>query len=107
MPSAGKPSVAYRIEFDSQALRDLEAINDYIAYSADEATADAYTSRIERACKGLADFPNRGTPHDDLHPGLRSISFERRATIFYEVQGIVVTVLEVAYAGRVPSLSAR
>jgi toxin ParE1/3/4 len=39
--------------------------------------------RIETYCFGLTDFPERGTMRDDLWPGLRTVGFERRATIAF------------------------
>jgi toxin ParE1/3/4 len=33
----------------------------------------------------LATFPERGTRRDDILPGLRTIGFERRATIAFRV----------------------
>ena len=42
----------------------------------------------------------RGTSRDDVRQGLRSIPFRRRATIFYAIDGTVVTIVGIAYAGR-------
>lgn len=59
-----------------------------------------YVLRIRNACEKLADFPNRGTPHDALLAGLRSVPFERRVTIAYFVQGEEVIIARILYAGR-------
>ncbi|WP_367618327.1 type II toxin-antitoxin system RelE/ParE family toxin [Rhodoplanes tepidamans] len=56
--------------------------------------------RIEKACTALAEFPNRGTRRDDIAPGLRTIGFERRATIAFRVLEDVVEIVAIAYAGR-------
>lgn len=66
----------------------------------DTATADAYTLRIMEACFRLADFPGRGTPQDEPKPGLRSIAFERRATIYYEVRSPTVEIAQILHGGR-------
>ena len=89
-----------RIVYEEAADADLDAIYRWIADRADPDTALQFVLRLRAACEGLADFPHRGTPHDDLVPGLRSIPFERRATIAYLVRGNRVLIARVLYAGR-------
>jgi toxin ParE1/3/4 len=89
-----------RVDLSRLALADLERIGDWVAASAGAEVALAYLDRIEAACAGLADFPQRGTPRDDLGPGVRTISFEGRATIVYRVEGQAVLVLGIFHAGR-------
>jgi len=60
----------------------------------------AYTSRIEQFCRKMIPFPQRGTARDDLRPGLRTVGFERRATIAFMVKGDDVIILRILYAGR-------
>ena len=48
----------------------------------------------------LADFPQRGTPREDIRPGLRTIPWKRRATIAYVVEERDVVILGIFYAGR-------
>jgi toxin ParE1/3/4 len=81
------------------AIEDLDDIHRYIADHADDATADAYLARIAR-CRSIGGAPMIGTPRDDLIPGLRTVPFERRATIAYFVSGRVVTIQRVLHAGR-------
>lgn len=88
------------------AEADLDAIDDWIAERADPHTAFTYVSRIQGACHALTDFPGRGTPHDDLEPGLRSIAFRRRATIYYRVTE-AVEIVRVLYAGMDPERAFR
>ena len=45
-------------------------------------------------------FPMRGSPGDDLMPGLRTLSFERRVVIGYLVEGEAVWIVGVSYGGR-------
>ncbi len=89
----------YELYFEPQAQADLEAISDWIEAVAGPEVALAYIERIERKCRSLADFPNRGTPrrHD---ASLRSIPFERRATILYGVDGGLVRIWGVYHSGR-------
>ena len=65
-----------QVELSRLALADLERIGDWVAAKAGAKVALAYLDRIEKAGAGLADFPLRGTPRDDLGPGVRTISFE-------------------------------
>jgi plasmid stabilization system protein ParE len=71
-----------------------------VAANAGIDVALAYLDRIETACASLKDFPLRGTPRDDLGPGLRTISLEGRATIAYRVESDMVLILGVFHAGR-------
>jgi toxin ParE1/3/4 len=64
------------------------------------AIAWTYVRRIEAHCHRLSDFPRRGRPRDEFAPGVRSIAFERRATILYRIEGDEVIILSVVYAGR-------
>jgi toxin ParE1/3/4 len=64
------------------------------------ARAEAVDRRLRAACEKLAHFPNRGSPHDELAPGLRSVPFERRATIYYRVSAETVDIMHIAWAGR-------
>jgi toxin ParE1/3/4 len=73
--------VAHKVTFRPEAEDDLFALYRYIAENAGPARAADYVARIETACMNLATFPLGGTPRDDLAPGIRTIGFERRATI--------------------------
>lgn len=48
----------------------------------------------------LAHFPERGTKRDDIMPGLRTIGFERRATIIFRVLKTRVEIVSIAYGGQ-------
>jgi toxin ParE1/3/4 len=90
----------YEIVFLAEAEDDLNNLFDYIADQSGAVRAQSYVGRIEAACGKLAAFPNRGAPRDDLLPGLRTLSFERRALIAYRIDGMTVSILRVFYAGR-------
>jgi toxin ParE1/3/4 len=51
-------------------------------------------------CEKLGDFPKIGTPRDDIRPGLRTLSFRRRATIAYAVGPTTILILGVFYGGQ-------
>ena len=82
------------------ALADLTKLHDYIAAEAGEAVAGGYIERIEAACRALETFPERGTRRDDLRPGIRTIGFERRVTIAFEVKQTQVAIVRVFYGRR-------
>jgi toxin ParE1/3/4 len=83
-----------------QARADLLALYDWIAERADAETAFDYTSRIEAHAAKLAEFPERGTPRDDLVPGMRTTPYRRRTIIAYRVTGRAVEVLRLVHAGQ-------
>ena len=92
--------MAVEVRFRDAALTDLFELYSYIAEASGRERAGAFVDRIEAACLGLADFPERGTRRDDLRPGLRTLGFERRATIVFRVVGDEVEIGRVLYGGR-------
>ena len=63
-------------------------------------TALNFVGRIVDYCLSFETFPERGTRHDDIAYGLRTVGWRRRATIAFEVVGNTVVILRVLYAGR-------
>ena len=92
--------MAFEVRYSEEAEEDLVATYVYIAERDGTERAEAVDRRLRAACKKLADFPNRGSPHDELGPGLRSVPFERRATIYYRVTAETVDIMHIAWAGR-------
>jgi toxin ParE1/3/4 len=91
-----KASVVLRAEAEA----DLFAIHGHIAREVSARIAEAYVDRITNACLALSTFPRRGTRREDLTPGLRTIGFERRATIAFLVEDDLVTIVRVFYGGQ-------
>ena len=89
----------FRVTFRARAATDLFGLYRYIADEAGLEIAGAYIERIA-ACMALATFPHRGTRRDDLRKGLRTISFERRATIVFEAKKSEVAITRIFYGGR-------
>lgn len=52
------------------------------------------------ACQRIGEAPFDGLARDDLSPGLRTVSFERRAVIAYLVKTETVVITNVFYSGR-------
>lgn len=92
-------SKTYRVVWRQTATDDLYRLYDWIADSADPDTAFAYTSAIETHAADLATFPERGTPRDDIAPGVRTLNFRGRTVIAYRI-GEVVEVLRIFHAGQ-------
>jgi toxin ParE1/3/4 len=72
----------------------------HIAGQSGPERADALEARLQAACLRLEYFPERGTPRDEWEAGLRSIPFERRATICYRLIGQTAEIVRVLYAGK-------
>jgi toxin ParE1/3/4 len=92
--------MAFEVRFSQEATDDLFEIWLYIARDSGVERANAVETRLRASCLKLADFPNRGTPQHEVEPGLRSIPFERRATIFYRVGWDSVEIVRIRYAGQ-------
>jgi toxin ParE1/3/4 len=90
----------YEIVFRPRAEADLFALYRYIAEKSGRAVAGAYIDRIEAACLALETFPRRGTRRGDIRPGLRTMGFERRATIVFQVLKTEVVVVRILFGGR-------
>lgn len=92
----------YRVEISAKAEADVLDIARYIANKSSLATAERYVGRILAFCRRLDVAPLRGTSRDDLGAGLRTLGFERRATILFQVltDERRVVILGVYFAGR-------
>ena len=99
--------MTHKLVYLAEAKADLESIYDWIADQADPHSAFAYVSRIEAACEKLTSFPNRGTPRDEIVPGLRTMTFERRAVIAYRCDAGTVLVVAILHHGRDPGSALR
>jgi toxin ParE1/3/4 len=92
----------FAVSFSAAAEADLLAIYDYIAERAGALVASGYISRMEQYCQGFSLAPERGSRRNDLGQGLRTVGFERSATILFQVdtRASKVTILGVYYRGR-------
>ena len=90
----------YRVGFRPKAETDLFGLYRYIAEHSGEVVAGAFIDRIEAACLALETFPARGRRRDDIRPGLRTVGFERRATIVFQVLRRDVIIVRIFYGGQ-------
>jgi toxin ParE1/3/4 len=89
-----------RVVFTPRAELQIDNLHSYIASRASESVADGYITRILAFCGGLSTFPLRGRQRSDLLPGLRTIGFERRATIAFVVTADTVLIEGIFYGGQ-------
>ena len=90
----------YKVVFTPAARTQLAAIEAYIARESSEEVAQGYVSAIVEQCLKLDSFPNRGTPHDDIRPGLRTFAFRRRVRIADTAGVDRVEIDDVFYGGQ-------
>jgi len=89
-----------RVVHSAAAKAQLLAVYRYIADEANPDIAQRYTGSILDQCEKLNSFPDRGTPRDDLRPGLRTIAFKRRVVIAYAVMEDRVLIVGIFYGGQ-------
>lgn len=86
------------IRYNRRAVRDLEAIADYIR-SQSPAAATRVQDRIEQLINGLADFPFQGSPTDE--PEIRRlVATPFPYLIFYRIKGGAVIILHIRHGRR-------
>src|SRR5690348_6998871 len=90
-----------KVGFRPSAEADLFGIYRYIAAESGHTVASGFIDRAEAACLALETFPERGTRRDDVRPGLRTMGFERRATIVFQVQKSEVVIIRIFTADRI------
>ncbi len=90
----------YRVAFSAEAETQLREIETYLAERFYPANAERFIERLSQACLSLGTAPHRGTRRDDLIPGMRTMGFERRATIYFKLVESQVLIVSVAYGGR-------
>jgi toxin ParE1/3/4 len=92
--------MACRIVFTPEARDELNRLYAYIAMAADTDIASRFVDGIIDHIATLKEFPKRGTPRDDLRPGLRTLTWRRRVTIAFMVEERDVVVIGIFYGGR-------
>lgn len=76
--------MSHTVIFDVAAESDLADLYDYLLPKAGERDASAYVGDIITYCASFETFSERGT-RSDKRPGLRTVGFNRKATIAFEV----------------------
>ena len=82
------------------AERQIDTLHRYISENSSEERADGYITRVVDYCKGFTMFPLRGSPREDLLPGLRVTGFGRRITIAYTTTAEAVLIEGIFHGGQ-------
>jgi toxin ParE1/3/4 len=90
----------FNVVFAPEAEEQLRALYQYIAADASPEIAARYTEAIIAYCDGFQTFPHRGTPRDDIRPGLRTTNYKGRTVIAFDVDGDLVSIIGVFYGGQ-------
>ncbi|HEV8027211.1 MAG TPA: type II toxin-antitoxin system RelE/ParE family toxin [Stellaceae bacterium] len=90
----------FKVTFRPLAENDLFRLYEYISEQSGHERAAGYIDRIEATCRDLETFPNRGTRRNDIRPDLRTMGFERRVTIVFEVKKTEVVIVRILYGGQ-------
>jgi addiction module RelE/StbE family toxin len=86
------------VRYNRRAVRDLEAIGDYI-HSQSPVATERVRERIEKLIGGLADFPHQGSQTDE--PDIRRLVVTPFPyLIFYRIKGEVVIILHIRHGRR-------
>ncbi|MER9296688.1 type II toxin-antitoxin system RelE/ParE family toxin [Mesorhizobium sp. M0621] len=92
--------MTHRVVFSEAAEKDLLDLLIYLVPQAGERIARAYVDRLIDYCSDFDTFPERGTRHDDVRPGLRTVGYRRRATIAFTIKDKTVTVVRIFHGGQ-------
>lgn len=92
--------MTYQVVFAPEAQEQLTDLHRYIADNASPEIAVRFTDAIVKYCEGLTAFPHRGTPRDDIRPGLRVTNYRKRTIIAYDVDGDTVSIIGVFHGGQ-------
>ena len=91
---------SYTVRLRPAAARHLTQIEARIAEEGTPEIAERYVEAILKRCYSLDRFPHRGTPRDDLRPGLRTLPFKGNVVIVFAVEDSEVAVLGVGWRGQ-------
>lgn len=88
------------VNLSLEAWRDLDELETYLSDRFSSRNARTYVRRIFAACDRIGLAPHRGNVRNEIGPGVRSIGFESRIEIIFEVNPDSVVILGLLYAGR-------
>lgn len=89
----------YTVVFTPEAEEQLVRLYSYIEENASAEIALRYTNAVVEHCESLGTLPHRGTPRDDVRPGLRTTPYKRRTVISYTVEADRVWIIGVFHGG--------
>lgn len=86
------------VVISDRAKADIAEIVRYLVPRAGRPVAHSYADEIIDYCLGFSLFPNRGTVMSSKH-NMRSVGFNRQATILFRVDHRQVTILRIFHRG--------
>ncbi len=93
-----------RINFSPEARQQLHRIDEWITEKSSPDAARRFVSAILDHVDGILMFPLAGRARDDVRPGMRTTTFEKRTLVAYEVDEssgeLVVNILGVFHGGQ-------
>jgi plasmid stabilization system protein ParE len=90
----------YRVVFSRRVRAQLGNIRNYLSVHADGETAERIVGALVNRCLELDTFPDRGTLHEELGKGVRTVPFRRNATIGYVVAETDVIIIGLSWRGQ-------
>lgn len=90
----------YQLRYDERVQAQFERIRTWFDDTRGPGVGTEVVIDLVRRCRGLQEFPHRGTPRDDLRRGLRTMAHRRAFTIGYMVDGETITILGVIGRGQ-------
>jgi len=92
--------MSYTIIFDVEARADLTELYEYLLLEAGERIARGYVDRLIDYCAAFETFPERGTRHENISPGLRTVGYRHKATVAFRIKDDTVTIMRIFHGGR-------
>ena len=92
--------MSYTVRFSTAAEEDVAELLAYLVPRAGERVARNYVDKLIDYCAAFETFPERGTAHDEIRKGLRTVGYHRKATIAFRVEDDAVTIIRVFHGGR-------
>jgi toxin ParE1/3/4 len=92
----------FRVVLAAETRRELRKLHNDIARKRSRRIAEGYIRRLKKFIQGLAIAPHRGQHRPGIRADQRTIGFERRVSVIFNVSDKrkVVNVVGIRYAGQ-------
>lgn len=94
--------MAYALVFTPEANSQLLRLYKYVADRASPTDAERFVSSLVTACEKTCNFPHRGSPRNDIRPGMHLSHYKKRTVIVYHVDDIeaIVSIIGIYHGGQ-------